>query len=666
MKFKNLFDIKNIKRFVILAIILFFVLPVIVPQKKSIKIIKKEISLDREESPLPIFSKETPLEKYIKRVKKFYGFAKEPLQEQAEDEPENQEEVYAEDLFFSYEDDDEINHTLFANANPNAEMADTSVNLQKGTVMTASDMLLEPTQEGYYYKGQFYKNGTYPPNANKQEIEVALNNYHSAIAKYHGKKALYVADSKGNLTVDYINEYPDNMSDNIDKYFAQNPLMQQETPSAPTQNKVNSNKTKYYNNQRYAGAHINGNGGSFQNTNVNMSDVALASLYDMHSAYNLANAKIKSGELGQNIDIEQPGNQNQNNSAFDNSLNNLAISEPEIDPENPNLCQGNECNDALIIAPKLEGNSSDLNEFYNSFCENGEDCPFTDALKENNSLLQTNLNNEQDMQDLAKKLSESEQKKLELAYIHPDKKYNALIEKLQQMELKNKNGDPIDIRLRNFETVDIDDENSFGDKILASRKNSMKKDLSSNPVLINELVEQYNYVHENVDKLIDENDQTKISMDILNLTEKPNYPVALVEKDKDGSFIINSPYLPGGYGSTEIKAWKKYAVKTETGTHYKIPKTELMKAPKDLVVILVNEDKKRDINLPNEHPVSVMTKEELQNLKFDNVTSNLFSIYDAQVKLAEYNAYKENKIPRPLWMGKEKQKAKPNTPTKKK
>ena len=663
MAFKKLFDIKNIKRFIILAIILFLVLPVLAPQKKDIKIIKKEISFDREESPLPIFAKQTPLEKYLKQFKDFYTFAKEPVENQTPEKTNNQDEILAEDLFFSYEDEDEENQ-LLAKANP-IEINNNSVNLQKGTVLTDSGMLLEPTQEGYYYQGQFYKNGTYPQNANSQEIEIALNNYHSAIAKYNGKKALYYADDKGNLTVDYVNEYPNEMAENIDKYFAKNPLMQEEINQP--QKIIKYNKNKYYNDSKYAGAHINGNGGNFQNTNANMSDIAFASLYDMHSAYNLANAKIKSGELGQNIEIEQPGNQNQNqnNSAFDNNLNNLAISEPEIDPENPNLCQGNECNDAIIIAPKLEGNSSDLNEFYNSFCE-GNDCPFTDALEKNNSLLQTNFNNEQDVQDLAKKLSESEQKKLELAYIHPDKKYNALIEKLQQMKLKNKNGDPIDIRLRNFETVNIDNENTFGDKILASRKNSMKKDLSSNSGLINELVEQYNYVHDNVDKLIDENDQTKISMELLNLTEKPNYSVALVEKDTDGSFIINSPYLPGGYGSTEIKAWKKYAVKTETGTHYKIPKTELMKAPKDLVVILVNEDKKRDVNLPNEHPVSVMTKEELQNLKFNNVTSNLFSIYDAQVKLAEYNAYKENKIPRPFWMSKEKQKTRPNTLTQKK
>lgn len=310
MAFKKLFDIKNIKRFIILAIIVFLALPVLIPQKKAVKIIKKEISFDREESPLPIFAKQTPLEKYIKQFKDFYTFAKEPVENQIQQETNNQEEIFAEDLFFSFDYEDEENQ-LLAKANL-IETNDNSVNLQKGTVLTYSGLLLEPTQEGYYHQGQFYKNGTYPQNANSQEIEIALNNYHSTIAKYKGKKALYYADDKGNLTVDYINEYPNEMAENIDKYFAQNPLIQEEKINQ-TQKVIQYDKNKYHNDPKYAGAHINGNGGNFQNSDANMANIALASLYDMHSAYNLADAKIKSGELGQGIEI----NVNNNNASQD-------------------------------------------------------------------------------------------------------------------------------------------------------------------------------------------------------------------------------------------------------------------------------------------------------------------------------------------------------------
>ena len=664
MKLKNLFDIKNIKRFVILAVILFFVLPIIIPQKKAIKIIKKEISTDREESPLPIFKKETPLQKYVKLFKQFYGFDKEPVQVQDEEEEGvSIEEINANDLFFSLDDDDEINQTLFAQAS-SVEIADTSVNLQKGTVQTDSGLLIEPTQEGYYYQGTFYKNGTYPKDADKQEIERALSNYHSAIARYNGKKALYYADDKGNLTVNYVSEYPDDMDENIDKYFTRNPLVQTGATSVPAQNNMSANATQRYNNQRYDGAHINGNGGNFQNTNADISDIALASLHDMHSAYNLAAAKIKSGEL-QNINLEQPqSNQNQNNQEFENSLNNLSVSEPSINPNDPNLCQGNTCDDAFIIAPKTKG-GSDLSQFYNSFCEN-DNCPFTEALKDNPTLMETNLNSEKDIQELADKLKESDKTDVEIAYIHPDEKYNTLINQLQQMELKNKNGDPIEFHSRNFETVNIDNENSFGDKLLASRKASIKKDLNTNPNLVNELVEQYNYVYDNVDTLINDNNQTQTTLDMLDLQERPNYPVALVEKDKDGNFIVNSPYLPGGYGSTEIPAWEKYAVTTENGTHYKISKQDLAKIPDNIVVIFVTEDNKK-IRFPNEHPVTVITKDRLNDLKFGNVSTNLFSLYSAQVRLAEYNAYKNGVIQRPFWMGERKeQKDNTKTPSSKK
>ena len=57
MKFKDLFDFKNIARFLVLALIIFLFLPLIFPEKSGFKILKKESVYSHEDSPLPIFPK---------------------------------------------------------------------------------------------------------------------------------------------------------------------------------------------------------------------------------------------------------------------------------------------------------------------------------------------------------------------------------------------------------------------------------------------------------------------------------------------------------------------------------------------------------------------------------------------------------------------------------
>ena len=211
---------------------------------------------------------------------------------------------YLGDLFFA---EDYLGEEVSA---PKSQaFVDDTVNLQRGTVATIDNIILEPTQEGYYYQGTFYKNGTYPPNVNKNSIEKALKKYHVKVAKNLGKKALYFADKNGNLVVGYVKKLPSNVDSDIEIYKANNPVKTNENRSAindtlyassKNYGKNNKNYNKFY--DRYRGARINSQNTS-NNPNAMYADIAAASLQDMHAAYNMAIGKINSGEIGQGIDI---------------------------------------------------------------------------------------------------------------------------------------------------------------------------------------------------------------------------------------------------------------------------------------------------------------------------------------------------------------------------
>lgn len=315
MQFKHLFNIKNIWRMLILAFVVFLALPIIFPETANIRIIKRENLFTREDSPLPIFPKENLVQKYLTSLKKFYKMESQdfntPEMEVQNIIERDEEDITAADLFFTDDYDDEDIYS-FANASVNA---DNSVNLQKGTVLTKDGHTLEPTQEGYYNKGKFYKNGTYPQNADKIAIEGALSRYHNSIAKKLGKKALYYADDDGNLTVDYIDNLPYNISSGIDNYLAKNPIqINSNNKNISGNNSDVTAKNFNTNYDKYRGAHIN----SLNNKEIKNSDIAMASLSNMHAAYNLVQNKITSGEIGKDIEIQKPNTQN---TALNNFLN---------------------------------------------------------------------------------------------------------------------------------------------------------------------------------------------------------------------------------------------------------------------------------------------------------------------------------------------------------
>lgn len=634
MQFKDLFHNKNIARLLIFAVALFLLLPLIFPEKTDLKIINKERQYSREESPLPIFPKENLLEKYVNKLKKFYKMdipvfnsskqENEIPDDTAEDQITNKEkeniEITAGDLFFSMDNDGD------ENADQTTEQKDNTVNLQKGTVLTKDGKTLEPTQDGYYHNGKFYRNGTYPKNYNKRYIEGALSRYHSRVAQNLGKKALYLADENGNLTVSYVDELPDEISIDIDTYLAQN----QNKNNSPLRNFIyNINQ-----NNAYKNAKIKNSGNRYANT----SDIATASIKNIHAAYNLLSEKIKSGEI-LNL-IPKP----QNLIPMGNIILEQAnIAQPPI--ENPSeqiYCHGDECSDSFKIAPIIIEDEhgdrySDLHYFYASFCTNT--CPYSMAYTDrtlSDKPLNLDFQKEEDINTLREEIANSDKHIVEIAYIHPNEEYRNLLTSLQEMSLTNKNGEEVEIRLRGRERVP--DNVSFGEKMAGPFKSSIKRDLISenNEVSYDTLVGKYNKVDETFQNNISENNNFLIYQEFYPNADF-NPPVAFVERSKDeGFFIINAPDIPKGY-IREIPQWERYRVDNDFGSYYKVPENILFNPPPELTIIAIQEDEKNNITLQDGHPVATISKKNLQNLNFDNVQSTRYEIFDAQIKNIQYN-----------------------------
>ena len=651
MQFKNLFDFKNISRFIILAIIIFLFLPLIFPEKAPIKILKKESVYSHEDSPLPIFPKESLLEKYVNKLKKFYKMDTpvftankqnkernieqeiygETVPEEAEKQiQQNDTDISKDDLFFSAYFNEDGTDIYTANANITKQQ-DNSVNLQKGTVITKDGLTLEPTQDGYYYNGKFYKNGTYPKNANRKHIEGALTRYHSRIAKNLGKKALYFADENGNLTVSYVNELPNEISTDIDTYLAQN-KQNTNTAKARKYSKANNDFDTYKNSKAR----------NLNNDNIDTSDIALASIRNMHAAYNLFNEKIKAGQIGQGI-LPKPNHLIPMGNII---LNQTNIAQPPIENHEDNIfCQGDECSDSFKIAPIVLENEfglpdSDLHNFYGSFCE--DTCPYSRAYIDNtlaDKPLDLDLQNQDDLDRLREEIANSDKKILEIAYIHPNEQYLDMLNSLQEMSLTNKNGETVEIRLRGMEKVD--NNASFGDKMAGPFKTGINRDLASpeNDVSYTTIVDRYNQVHENVQNNIEQNPNLSYYKEFfpdINF----NLPVAFVEKSEKGDFfIINNPDIPKGY-INEIPQWEKYKTDDGFGPYYKVPKNILFNAPSDLVIIAVQDGKKGNITLQDGHPIGTISKEILQNINFGNVESTKTEIANTQISTIQYNAEK--------------------------
>lgn len=538
MQFRKLFDFKNISRFITLAIVIFLFLPLIFPEKNDFKIIKKESVYSREDSPLPIFQKESVLDKYVNKLKKFYKMdvpvfdtskqesESTPIEDiltaenyhaaqpKAKIEPETETknkdvDITAQDLFFSADLYDEENDTHNNNSASEQIKEDNSVNLQKGTVLTQDGLLLEPTQEGYYYKGKFYKNGTYPPNANKKRIEGALTRYHSRIAKNLGKKALYFADEHGNLTVSYVSELPNEVSTDIETYLAQN--------RGQAQNANNSRNSPYNNN-------LNNQNDMYQNSkidttiDINNSDIALASIKSMHAAYNLANTKIKAGQMGQGINFNEPyqnafinvflnNNNTTSNDIIPNKPNNPPL--PPADFENGETIVAGDQNFAQNYADKIHelhcgsGATENMpqepsptqntpvigNIFQVVDGGNAVSCDTAPLMVEQSSAITNNISQESDFDKFKEKLNgiTNQSEKTDINIISTDRNFYPVAAALNNEEsIRNSNDEPVTVHI-----IGPNEEEADLSKVLEGVTYSITDDMPAADKLNDDLANYY-------------------------------------------------------------------------------------------------------------------------------------------------------------------------------
>ncbi len=308
MKLNDLLKNKTIKSFFIFAFVIFLSLPIIFPETSPLKIIKRENVFTHEDSPLPIFPKENLFKKYVNRVKEFYNLEKNSQNDDKNTEANfktfKQEKVKSEKYVFDEEDNSDTDendlltlYTLEDNTDKHTHGTKDPVNLQEGTVLTKDNLLLKPQVDGYYYQDNFFKNGTYPQFANRRYIEGALSKYHNKLAANFGKRAFYYQDTNGKLTVNYADKLPNN-------YTAENIL----SPKSYEDNiyiALSKFKDAY---GKYKDAHVN-------HRTITDFDIALASLQDMHSAYELLKAQIQNGMLVDFIDVQTLKDKGSENSA---------------------------------------------------------------------------------------------------------------------------------------------------------------------------------------------------------------------------------------------------------------------------------------------------------------------------------------------------------------
>lgn len=656
MQFKDLFTLKNIRNLFVIVIVVFLVLPLMVPEQETVSVLKKETVAASEESPLPIFPRENLIERYKKQFKKIYLGEFNDITQTPQDTSEETENVRAAiddisalDLFFSddYIGEDDL---FFANSADSNEFIDDKVNLQKGTVETSDGLIIEPTQEGYYYKGTFYKNGTYPKEANKTTIEGAINRYHTKVAQHLGKKALYYADENGKLTVDYVDKLPNEISTDIDTYLAQNTF--KDTKKEFTKEKTLYAKAKNYSNNnydKYRGARINGlNSRMNDGKNISFSDIAMASLQDMHAAYDMAINKIHNGEMGQDINIDTPQDNNQNNNEPENSEIEKALEETNIvvanDPEQTqeNVCEGDKCTDSFRISPILDEEMSDLYAFYHSFCR--ETCPDHDRI------LEEDFTSAQGINALKEKLSDSDAKIVEIAYINENTKYENVLNNLKKEQLTNQNGEQVEVLLRKKEPIVSSENDSFGEKMIHPFKQNMERDFKKQPnpdVPIQDIVKRYNQIDQEIQEE-EKNDSVsalmELSQDILGKDHK-DIQVAIVEKSqKKNHYIINGPDIPNGY-KTNIKEWEQYKVSKDDGSfYYEVPKNILLNAPLTTAIILVEDKGTSNLKFKdrNKKFIRTVNKDTVYSYNYDKVKETERVVLDAKLSLIQDMVNKRN------------------------
>ncbi len=178
------------------------------------------------EGALPLEGSQNPISKYFERLAEFYNLKEKKSKDVSGLRPKflaKHKEVYSSEEEISDPQLEEALSSLFSASSEEVQTILESSGLTtdqissirntyeknaeaaaKGVAYTKSGLEIKPTKDGYYYKGMFLKNGTYPEEKYRGEIETALSRYHKWQAAQQGLVPAYIRNSNGDLTVSYL------------------------------------------------------------------------------------------------------------------------------------------------------------------------------------------------------------------------------------------------------------------------------------------------------------------------------------------------------------------------------------------------------------------------------------------------------------------------------
>lgn len=198
------------------GLIIFLAVPFLFQEEQELSK-KRHFAIDSE-GALPILDNENPLERYLNRLKSFYGIknkknhsveAKEALArviENSGNDVYNSKKTKADVLKDKKDSLDLLIEEEGIDAVVDSYKKNPAKFLGKDKIMTKNGMALVPAQGGYVVDGQYYDYGTYPDVKYKKEIENALSKYHKDIAGRLGLNAAYMRNPDGSLTVRYLDK----------------------------------------------------------------------------------------------------------------------------------------------------------------------------------------------------------------------------------------------------------------------------------------------------------------------------------------------------------------------------------------------------------------------------------------------------------------------------
>ena len=340
MKSKNIFTHIDFKYFIVLLMLLVLALPLFFNEKKPEQYVQGETFARPEEPSLPIY----PKKDMHAPKRKLNSYA---IQENNISTPqviqkiknsitkENKKPAISRDFLFM--DEEENNATSYNEPEYLQESEDFEPS-SNNTITTRNNLPITPAKDGYYHKGHFYKDGTYPKNANKKDIDTALKQYRNTVAKQEKTNNQIVNPQKRKAET-IQNNNAEQLSKPQEKPANYGALPAHWAESIKNFLKAENAEQDH---KGYEGVNISGNynrdnwpNGYYDNYNPNT--------FNMASAYKTVTDSVKNGASNNFFNIERPSTVNSAEKSANNSFtanskntqgNNPAQNKPQEDNHN--------------------------------------------------------------------------------------------------------------------------------------------------------------------------------------------------------------------------------------------------------------------------------------------------------------------------------------------